>query len=78
MVELLKKYGRIKDIVWCQEEPKNQGCWYVLRDKIEACLHHGQKLSYVGRSKMAAPASGVYRQHVMEQDSLLIQALEVD
>ena len=76
--DLLNKYVGVRDVVWCQEEPKNQGCWYVLKDKIENCLANAQTLSYVGRSKMAATATGNYSQHVSEQNALVRQALGIE
>ncbi|MEC8882771.1 MAG: 2-oxoglutarate dehydrogenase E1 component [Pseudomonadota bacterium] len=76
--DLMNKYGSVQDVVWCQEEPKNQGCWYMLKDKIENCLTDVQKLTYVGRSKMAATATGDHSQHVSEQNALVSQALGIE
>lgn len=74
---LLAQYVAVKDVVWCQEEPKNQGGWYVLKDKISACLMDKQRLSYAGRSAMAAPATGNYAQHLVEQADVSAHALGI-
>ena len=53
----LKKYKNVDEIIWCQEEPKNQGAWYTMKSRIEACLPEGNKLTYAGRDAAAAPAA---------------------
>ena len=71
----LKLYEQAKDVVWCQEEPKNQGAWLVLRDRIEACLAKGQSLHYAGRASSASPAVGYMKLHLKQQAELVDQAL---
>lgn len=71
----LKQYTEVKDIIWCQEEPKNQGTWLVLRDRLEACLAKGQILHYTGRPSSASPAVGYMKLHVQQQTDLVNQAL---
>ena len=44
--EEMKKYAHVKDVVWAQEEPKNQGAWYQTRHRIENILQKGQTLSF--------------------------------
>ena len=46
---LLAQYTDTDDLVWCQEEPKNQGAWYQIRHHLQACHEPGQALLYVGR-----------------------------
>jgi 2-oxoglutarate dehydrogenase E1 component len=72
--ELLENYKNTKDIVWCQEESKNQGAWYAMEHRMVACLAKGQKLAYVGRSDSASPAVGYMFMHVKEQNALLEKA----
>jgi len=72
---LLKEYKKVQNIVWCQEEPENQGAWYTLRSRLEACLANGQSLHYVGRAASASPAAGYMKLHVKEQDELVEKAL---
>ncbi|MFN3963983.1 MAG: 2-oxoglutarate dehydrogenase E1 component [Silanimonas lenta] len=71
----LKRFGKAAEVVWCQEEPMNQGAWYQIRHHIEACLAKGQTLSYAGRARSAAPACGHLNQHNAEQAALLEAAL---
>jgi 2-oxoglutarate dehydrogenase E1 component len=71
----LKKYPQAKQIVWCQEEPQNQGAWFSSRHHIETCLNSDQVLSYAGRGFAAAPAVGSHDLHAQEQEKLVEQAL---
>lgn len=71
----LAKYKNTSDIVWCQEEPENQGAWYVLRDRISKALKKGQTLRYVGREASASPAAGYMKLHIQTQNALVDEAL---
>jgi len=71
----LKRFGAAKEVVWCQEEPMNQGAWYQIRHHLEACLAKGQSLSYAGRARSAAPAAGHLSTHNAEQAQLIEDAL---
>jgi len=71
----LKQYKNAKDIVWCQEEPENQGAWYTTRHRLEACLAKGQALHYAGRPAAASPAAGYMKLHEKQQAELVEQAL---
>lgn len=72
---LLGNYSQAKEIVWCQEEPQNQGAWYSSQHHIVACLAKGQRLQYVGRKPSAAPAVGYLHLHQEQQEALLKDAL---
>lgn len=67
------------DIVWCQEEPKNQGAWSFVDPFIEETLaeikHKTTRAKYVGRISAAAPATGIHSRHVAEQTKLIKEAL---
>ena len=67
------------DIVWCQEEPQNQGSWHFVRDDIDGVLselkHKAGRVKYVGRPSAAAPATGMLARHQMEQAKLVNEAL---
>src|SRR5690625_7421821 len=54
----LKRFKKVKDVVWCQEEPRNMGSWQYIAPRIQELLQRGQKLSYVGRQASASPAAG--------------------
>jgi 2-oxoglutarate dehydrogenase E1 component len=74
----LKKYPNA-DVVWCQEEPENQGYWWYMDRRIEGAMKDvGNKYGrprYVGRPAAAAPATGLLRRHNREQALLLDEAL---
>jgi len=67
------------EIVWCQEEPKNQGAWFFVEPNIEWVLGHvGARQTrphYVGRAASASPATGLASRHKAEQDALVNEAL---
>jgi 2-oxoglutarate dehydrogenase E1 component len=71
----LKRYAKAADVVWCQEEPHNQGAWYQIRHHLVACLAAGQSLHYAGRSRSPSPAVGHFNDHVAEQKQLVADAL---
>lgn len=73
--EVLKPYNAVKDIIWCQEEPINQGAWYATQHHIRACLESNQELRFVGRSASASPAVGYSSVHIKEQKNLVKEAL---
>jgi 2-oxoglutarate dehydrogenase E1 component len=71
----LKRFGAAKEVVWCQEEPQNQGAWFQIHHHLQASLQAGQSLSYAGRARSAAPAAGHLNTHNAEQARLLDDAL---
>lgn len=71
----LQKYPQAKKVIWCQEEPKNQGIWYASQHHLRNCLTDDQSLAYVGRGLAAAPAGGSAYQHAKQQDELVKTAL---
>jgi 2-oxoglutarate dehydrogenase E1 component len=70
----LKRYPA-REVVWCQEEPMNQGAWYQIQHHLQVCLAAGQTLSYAGRARSAAPACGHLSTHNVEQAKLIDDAL---
>ena len=75
---LLQRYGGVSDIVWAQEEPKNQGAWYRIRAPLEGALTEGQRLTYMGRAGAASPAPGSMQLHRLQQYAIVEQALKRD
>ncbi len=71
----LEKYAAAKEVVWCQEEPMNQGAWFQIRHHLQACIGSKQSLHYAGRVRSPAPATGHMKTHVAEQAALVEQAL---
>ncbi len=75
---LLSTYSRAKEVVWCQEEPRNQGAWYQIRHLIGDCLGSRQSLRATSRDEAASPAVGNHRVHLAQQERLLADALTMD
>ena len=71
----LEKYPAAKEVIWCQEEPQNQGAWFQIRHHLQACAGGHHSLHYAGRVRSPAPACGYYNTHVAEQQALVQQAL---
>ncbi|WP_422648471.1 2-oxoglutarate dehydrogenase E1 component [Cupriavidus sp. H18C1] len=67
----LKKYPNATEIVWCQDEPQNQGAWFFVQHYIMENMTEGQKLGYAGRPASASPAVGYYAKHNEQQKALL-------
>jgi 2-oxoglutarate dehydrogenase E1 component len=70
----LKKYPNAIDLVWCQDEPQNQGSWFFVQHYIHENMQDGQKLGYAGRPASASPAVGYAHLHQEQQKALLDQA----
>ena len=75
LAAVLRGYAKATEVVWCQEEPQNQGAWYQIKHHLQACLAKGQGLSYAGRSRSPSPAVGHFADHVAEQQQLVADAL---
>jgi len=73
--KIIFKYSLIKDIIWCQEEPKNQGAWYIMQNIIKKFLIKNQKLTYIGRDSFASPAAGYPSLYHKQQDKIIFSAL---
>jgi 2-oxoglutarate dehydrogenase E1 component len=71
----LARYPSAKEVIWCQEEPMNQGAWFQIRHHLQACISAKHSLSYAGRTRSPAPAAGHFNSHVAEQTALVEQAL---
>jgi 2-oxoglutarate dehydrogenase E1 component len=74
----LADYPNAMEIVWCQEEPENQGAWYQIRHRLQEPLKAEQQLFYAGRPGAAAPASGIFKLHLQQQQVLVEAALGID
>jgi 2-oxoglutarate dehydrogenase E1 component len=78
LIKELAPYQKVKQFVWCQEEPQNQGAWYCSQHHFRATIPgNGADLSYAGRKASAAPAVGYMSVHVKEQQALVHDALNV-
>ncbi len=74
-LNVMAPYKNAKDIIWCQEEPENQGAWPTMQANLIAHLGKGQRLRYAGRPSAASPAVGYHAVHEKEQSALVAQAL---
>ncbi|MCX7153577.1 MAG: 2-oxoglutarate dehydrogenase E1 component [Proteobacteria bacterium] len=70
----MKRYPNANEVVWCQEEPQNQGAWYQIRHYLQENMRDEQRLFYAGRPSSAAPAGGYLAKHNERQKALVDQA----
>jgi 2-oxoglutarate dehydrogenase E1 component len=71
----IEHYSKAKEVVWCQEEPRNQGAWYWIQHYLRRHMLKGQKLYYAGRKSSATPAVGYKKLHAIQQKELVTAAL---
>ncbi|WP_045859246.1 2-oxoglutarate dehydrogenase E1 component [Teredinibacter purpureus] len=75
----LKPYGHVNDVVWCQEEPMNQGAWYASQHRMRRVVERVNEdayLRYVGRASSSAPAAGYMSTHLDELNKFVNAALD--
>ena len=75
MQAIIDKYSKAKEVVWCQEEPRNQGAWRSNKHRIDRVLGKKQVLEYAGRGPSASTAVGYANLHMQEQAKLVDEAL---
>ena len=75
--DIIEQYSHAEEFVWCQEEPLNQGAWYQIKHRLQDPLKDHQQLYYAGRASAAAPASGVFKVHLQQQQALVEAALDI-
>jgi 2-oxoglutarate dehydrogenase E1 component len=73
---IIRKYSNAREVVWCQEEPQNQGSWYQIRHRLQLPLSAKHELLYAGRAGAAAPATGIAALHEQQQKNLVTAALQ--
>jgi len=71
----IRRYPNAREVVWCQEEPQNQGAWYQIRHRLQEPLGPKQELLYSGRAPAAAPATGIAQLHTIQQNGLVAAAI---
>jgi 2-oxoglutarate dehydrogenase E1 component len=71
----VNEFPNATEVIWCQEEPKNQGAWYAIRHHLQACISEQHELKYIGRPHSASPAVGYYTVHIEEQQELVSEAI---
>jgi 2-oxoglutarate dehydrogenase E1 component len=79
LAERLQRMANLQEVVWCQEEPRNNGAWFFVNERIEASLtvggHAGMRPIYAGRDAAASPATGLASRHKAQQEALVAAAL---
>jgi 2-oxoglutarate dehydrogenase E1 component len=80
LVKELKPYAENAKFIWCQEEPKNMGAWFSVRDYIQWTLDtikaNNNEISYIGRSPDASPATGYAKRHNSQQQEIINKVFE--
>ena len=80
LVKELKPYSKSATFHWCQEEPKNMGAWFSVRDYIQWTLDNikanNNQISYIGRSPDASPATGYAKRHISQQQEIINKVFE--
>jgi 2-oxoglutarate dehydrogenase E1 component len=78
--EMINNYTNLEEIVWVQEEPKNQGSWYYMQSRgtMIGCLGEQHTFGYAGRFYAASPATGSMKLHLAQQKKLIEDALQLD
>ena len=74
---LLEQYKNSDELIWCQEEPKNQGSWDFIKLRIPAFLNKRWQLDYAGREPSSAPAVGSAKLHAKQQQDIINNALDI-
>ncbi|WP_343154995.1 2-oxoglutarate dehydrogenase E1 component [Buchnera aphidicola (Kurisakia onigurumii)] len=82
--KIIEEYSHVKEYIWCQEEPLNQGSWTYIKDKINIILYsyninkiRNDQLKYVGRPISSCTAVGNINMHVMQQKRIIQEALNL-
>ncbi|MEK9874157.1 MAG: 2-oxoglutarate dehydrogenase E1 component [Pelagibacteraceae bacterium] len=80
LVKEIKPYAKSAKFYWCQEEPKNMGAWFSVRDYIQWTLDNikanNNQISYIGRSPDASPATGYAKRHISQQQEIIKKVFE--
>ncbi|PVV27594.1 MAG: 2-oxoglutarate dehydrogenase E1 component, partial [gamma proteobacterium symbiont of Ctena orbiculata] len=73
--KVVKRYKGAKMVIWCQEEPQNQGAWDQIKHRFYPLTSKNRQLCYVGRASAAAPSVGYRSVHIKQQETLIDEAL---
>ena len=78
LAEVIAPFENLRDVVWCQEEPMNQGAWYASQHHMRRVILQQDEnlyLAYAGREPFAATAGGYVAKHIESQQQLVRDAL---
>ena len=79
--DALAPYTNLKEIIWCQDEPMNQGAWYASQHHMRRVIYKHEPtlyLEYAGRDASASPAAGYMALHIAQQQKLINEALGLE
>ena len=79
LASIIKPYVENAKFIWCQEEPKNMGAWFSVRDYIQWTLDNlevKKKIEFIGRNPSASPATGYAKRHAKQQKEIIDKILE--
>ena len=80
LVKEMKPYAKTAKFYWCQEEPKNMGAWFSVRDYIQWTLDtlkaKNNLISYIGRNSDASPATGYAKRHISQQQEIIMKVFK--
>jgi len=74
IASVIKTYPNLTELVWCQDEPQNQGAWFFVQHNLLENMSEGMRLGYAGRPASASPAVGYAHLHQSQQKALLTAA----
>ena len=75
LIQELDRYTNLKTVIWCQEEPINQGAWFQIRHHLQFCIEGRFPLHFAGRKGSPSPAVGALQVHIKEQQQLIEDAI---
>lgn len=78
LANIVGRYPNADTMIWCQEEPQNQGAWDMIKHKLFSVINSDWNLYFVGRPTAAAPAVGSSKEHIKEQETLVDDALNAN
>ena len=79
LLKEMRPFAKKAKFYWCQEEPKNMGAWFSVRDYIQWTLDNlevKKKLKFIGRNPSASPATGYAKRHAKQQKEIIDKILE--
>jgi len=75
LTQQIDVYPNAKEVIWCQEEPINQGAWFQIRHHLQHCIADRFPLYFAGRKASPSPAVGALKVHLKEQQQLINDAI---